>query len=233
MIALPRGGATSRTAPFHSGWERGAENSDAVSVWQTPHARQAAASPLLGRGRAIRYGYHSSATIKLGLLKGAAPMDGARGMARRAEGGMPRGLADERRAECRADWLASRGHPEAIGAPFRRVHAVFPCSTVGRVRARETLRGTARKGARKAGARALIRRAPGTSAAPFSRRAFWEPWHVRWVHEGRVERTRAPGAFRAPDSGAGGLACLLLWEPTWEVPPPCSDRSPQVLRSPP
>ena len=55
MLSLPRGGATSRAAPFHSGWERGAETADAVSVWRTPHARQAAASPLLRRGTATRY----------------------------------------------------------------------------------------------------------------------------------------------------------------------------------
>jgi len=60
MLALPRGGATSRAAPFHSGWERGAENSDALSVWRTPHARQPAASPLLVRGTAIRYAPRAS-----------------------------------------------------------------------------------------------------------------------------------------------------------------------------
>ena len=55
MLALPRGGATRRAIEFHLGWERGAENSDVVSVWRTPHIRYSVASPLLGRGTAIRY----------------------------------------------------------------------------------------------------------------------------------------------------------------------------------
>ena len=51
MLALPRGGASRQAAAFHAEWERGEENADAVSVWRAPHARQAAASPLLRRGR--------------------------------------------------------------------------------------------------------------------------------------------------------------------------------------
>jgi hypothetical protein len=114
-------------------------------------------------------------------------------------------------------------------------------------RARETPRGasakgqrrTAPKGARKGTARgtkgrggALIQRAPGASAAPFSRRASWELWRAQWVRQGRSERRRVPRAWRAHDFEAGALSRLLLSGPTREVPPSCSDPSPQVSRSP-
>lgn len=46
---------------FHPEWERSAERADAVSVWRSPHARLAAASPLLGWGTAIIYVRSSSA----------------------------------------------------------------------------------------------------------------------------------------------------------------------------
>jgi hypothetical protein len=118
-------------------------------------------------------------------------------------------------------------------------------------RARETPRGTAREGTRKgSGERREWRRKRARRAA---RKGAWvganpeglpEPARrhfraapagsrgARWVREGRAERTPTPGALMASDSDTASLARLLLWGPTREVPPSCSDRSPQVLRSP-
>lgn len=55
MLALPQGGAPRQAARFHPEGPQGAEDADAASALSPLPARQAAPSPSLRRGTAIRY----------------------------------------------------------------------------------------------------------------------------------------------------------------------------------
>jgi hypothetical protein len=165
--------------------------------------------------------------------------NGARAQIRRAsEASAQRRIEARLLALSRArGWRASdlgsaRSHCERVRtAPRNGARNGTRRGTKGRGKRREARRKSAPREAPK-----NFEWAPGSSAgANFFRGCpspqRWESWCVVGPVKG-ARKGRKPRRKRAPDFDAGALLRLLLWGPTREVPPSCSDCSPRLLRSP-